>query len=213
MEKGGVFRVRVFVLPSHRAMCWSPAVLGTAEHPPEMGSREWIPCFVLLAHTASLYVKLPLSEPICFHTFTLPILCHSHCGGASKWLRGARLPIRVKPQCWLIIFIWYSKSGLPRGKKSTCWIRDKTRIQLHSLTVLLVQMKRRVATVEYQLVFDRPSNTRQRHQQGYTDPVQLQSSPARERQRRWPTGRWRCTYGTGFLLHKTQKYIEHPDTL
>lgn len=110
---------------------------------------------------------------------------------------------------WLIIFSLYSLSGFPNFKKSTCWINYKAHLKLHSLTVLPVQMKRRVATVECLLVFEKPNSKRQRHQQGYTDPVQLQSLRARERQRHWLTERWRCTYGTGFLRHKKQTYIEH----
>lgn len=185
-----------------------------SEHVPACG--KWgmnsLLCFACACSSLSP-IKLSSTQPMRFHIFTLQILSSISLLGSKQMALGGLTATDIKPQCWLILFLWYSRTGFPRCKKSTCQIHGKAHFQIHSLTVLLVQTKRRVATVEYQLVFDRPNNKRQRHQQGYIDPVQLQSSPARERQRHWLTGRWRCTYGTGFLLHKKQKYTEHLDTI
>jgi len=53
-----------------------------------MGSKEWIPCCALLAGMAfALPINLPLSQPMSFLTFTLPILSpHPTMGGVSKRL-------------------------------------------------------------------------------------------------------------------------------
>jgi len=52
-----------------------------------MGSRELIPCFTLLVHTAfALPIKLFLSQPTSFLTFTLAIL--SFIPPGVKWASG-----------------------------------------------------------------------------------------------------------------------------
>jgi len=53
----------------------------------------------LLAHTAFvLLIKLSLSQPMSFITFTLPILSLIPLGvGVSEWLCGAYLLAGVKP--------------------------------------------------------------------------------------------------------------------
>jgi len=54
-----------------------------------VGSSEWIPYFALLACAVfSLPIKLLLSQPVCFLTFTILILSPSHCGRMNKWLSG-----------------------------------------------------------------------------------------------------------------------------
>lgn len=50
-----------------------------------MGSREWIPCFVLFACTAfALPIKMSLSQPTSFLIFTLPVLFPS-CWRGNDW--------------------------------------------------------------------------------------------------------------------------------
>ena len=50
-----------------------------------MGNSGWIPCFVLIVYVAfALPIKLPLSEPMSFLTFTLLILSLIPPGG-SEW--------------------------------------------------------------------------------------------------------------------------------
>ena len=50
-----------------------------------MGSSEWIPCFALLACAASaLRIKLSLSQPTSFLTFTLLALSPIPLGGTEQ---------------------------------------------------------------------------------------------------------------------------------
>jgi len=65
-----------------------------------MGSSEIIPYSALLVNTAfALSIKLSLSQPMSFLTFTLPILSPIPLWGTvSEYLHGAQLPASVKPQ-------------------------------------------------------------------------------------------------------------------
>ena len=73
--RGGTFRVMVFVFPSNRYVWWSLASWRWLNTCLPMGSSEWIPYFALLACTAfALPIKLFLSQPTSFLTFTLLIL-------------------------------------------------------------------------------------------------------------------------------------------
>jgi len=94
-RKRGMFGVMAFVFPSYRArLSW-----GQLDTCLPMGSSERIPHFALLARTdIATLVKLSLSEPTSFLTFTLPILTPSRREGACKRLRGAELPAGVKLQ-------------------------------------------------------------------------------------------------------------------
>lgn len=59
--------------------------LEIAEHLPDDGSSELIPCFALLVSKAfALPIKLSLSQPTRFLTFMLLILSPSHCGGNEQ---------------------------------------------------------------------------------------------------------------------------------
>lgn len=61
------------------------------------GGSEQIPYFILIALTIfALPIKLSLSQPTSFITFTFLILSPSHMGRVSKQLCGAKLPARVK---------------------------------------------------------------------------------------------------------------------
>ena len=63
-----------------------------------LGSSEWIPCFALHVHTAfALPIKLSLSQPMSFCTFTLPISPHPTGGGVPEWLCRAELLAGIKP--------------------------------------------------------------------------------------------------------------------
>ena len=64
-----------------------------------MGSNALILLFALFVHAAFvLLIKLSLSLPTSFLTFTLPVLSPIPMGGGvSKWLSDASLPDEVKP--------------------------------------------------------------------------------------------------------------------
>ena len=91
--KAGTIGAMAFVFPSHRYAWWSPAFLEVAEHLPANGKRRMnsLFCFALLVRVAfALPIKLSLSQPTSFLTFTLPILSPiPPVGGVSKRLGGA----------------------------------------------------------------------------------------------------------------------------
>ena len=74
-EEGGTFRVTSSAFPSHHYVWWSSAFLETAEHLPADG-RWWMNSSLCSACTCSfaLPIKLSLSQPRSFLTFTLPVL-------------------------------------------------------------------------------------------------------------------------------------------
>lgn len=91
--KGRMFRVMAFTFPSNFYSWWSPAFLEILL----MGGGEWITYFAWLACTAfAVTIKLPLTPPMSFLTFTLPILSPVSPVG-SVWVPGADSPAGVRP--------------------------------------------------------------------------------------------------------------------
>ena len=110
-RKGGTFGVMAFVFPIHRYTWWSPAFLEMAEHLPANGSSEWIPCFVLLACTAfALPIKLSLTQPTCFLTFTLPILSLIPPGAGE----------RAAGWCWAACWGYSTRVHWDSSSEKTC---------------------------------------------------------------------------------------------
>lgn len=98
--RGGMTGVMTFVFPSHWYIWGSPAVLGL------LGSGEWIPCFGLLACTASaLPNELSLCQLTRFLTFTplilSPILLRGGSGCVGLMLAGVKSQHSLKNNCAL----------------------------------------------------------------------------------------------------------------
>jgi len=69
-----MFGMMAFVFSNNRYAWWSSAFLEVPEHLPVMGSSEWTPCFALLTRAAfAFHIKLPLSQPTSFVTFSVLI--------------------------------------------------------------------------------------------------------------------------------------------
>ena len=74
-RKRGVVQSDGICLPKRLLGMMEPCFPEMAEHLPDMGSGEGIPCFALLACTAFAFpITLSLSQPMSFLTFTLLIL-------------------------------------------------------------------------------------------------------------------------------------------
>ena len=93
-RKGQTFGVMVFVFPSNRYTWWSLLWWRWLNTCLPMGSSELIPCSALLVGAAfASPIKLSLSQPTSFHTFTLLILFpippgRSERAAAQGWAAG-----------------------------------------------------------------------------------------------------------------------------
>lgn len=84
-DKGGMFRVMVFVFPSKWQVCWGPACLEAAEHVPvdEKWQINSLFCFVCMC-SFDLLIKMPLYQPTRFLSFALPVLSPSLPGESHQ---------------------------------------------------------------------------------------------------------------------------------